>query len=118
MASPYDDVPWADEPPPDDDVPPEDTEAPRRSPAARPGSSGHRVQDGLTVTTSSAPRGPATGPTSKNVAPATGMPALPLVRPADDEPSADDVDLDGSNLVGPKVVEQILGGVVIEDREE
>jgi len=54
----------------------------------------------------------------KNTAPAAGVPALPLVRPADDEPSADDVDLDGSNLVGAKVVEQILGGVVIEDREE
>jgi hypothetical protein len=44
--------------------------------------------------------------------------ARPRTRPQDDEPSDDDEDLDGSNLVGPSVVEQLLGGRVIEEREE
>jgi hypothetical protein len=32
-------------------------------------------------------------------------------------PSSDDVDLDGSNLVGAQVVQQLLGGRVIEETE-
>jgi DNA polymerase-3 subunit gamma/tau len=40
------------------------------------------------------------------------------LRPIDDEPSADDPDIEGSNLVGAAVVEQILGGRVIEERED
>jgi DNA polymerase-3 subunit gamma/tau len=40
------------------------------------------------------------------------------VRLADDVPSVDDVDLEGANLVGASVVEQLLGGRVIEDRQE
>ena len=39
-----------------------------------------------------------------------------MVRLADDIPSADDVDLEGSGLVGASVVEQLLGGRVIEER--
>jgi DNA polymerase-3 subunit gamma/tau len=42
----------------------------------------------------------------------------PPVRLADDEPSIDDVDLEGADLVGATVVEQLLGGRVIEDRQE
>ncbi len=42
----------------------------------------------------------------------------PAVRLADDLPSPDDVDLDGSHLVGASVVEQLLGGRVIEDRTD
>jgi DNA polymerase-3 subunit gamma/tau len=40
------------------------------------------------------------------------------LRPVDDEPSADDPDMEGSNLVGAPVVEQILGGRLIEERED
>jgi DNA polymerase-3 subunit gamma/tau len=42
----------------------------------------------------------------------------PRLRPIDDEPSADDPDIEGSNLVGAAVVEQILGGRLIEERED
>ena len=45
-------------------------------------------------------------------------PAPRVVRLADDEPSADDPDLEGANLVGASVVEQLLGGRVIEDRKD
>jgi hypothetical protein len=38
------------------------------------------------------------------------------VRPADDVPSDDDPDLEGSNLVGASVVEQLLGGRVIDEQ--
>ena len=41
-----------------------------------------------------------------------------MLRLADDVPSADDVDLDGSGLVGASVVEQLLGGRVIEERHD
>jgi hypothetical protein len=41
-----------------------------------------------------------------------------VVRLADDIPSADDVDLEGSGLVGASVVEQLLGGRVIEERQD
>ena len=40
------------------------------------------------------------------------------LRPIDDEPSADDPNIEGSNLVGAAVVEQILGGRLIEERED
>jgi hypothetical protein len=43
---------------------------------------------------------------------------MPTVRPADDVPSDDDPDLEGSNLVGASVVEQLLGGRVIEDKRD
>jgi hypothetical protein len=42
----------------------------------------------------------------------------PVVRLADDVPSVDDVDLEGSDLVGASVVEQLLGGRVIEERHD
>jgi len=45
-------------------------------------------------------------------------PAPRVVRLADDVPSVDDPDLEGSNLVGASVVEQLLGGRVIEDRQD
>jgi hypothetical protein len=40
------------------------------------------------------------------------------VRLADDVPSVDDIDLEGSDLVGASVVEQLLGGRVIEERHD
>jgi hypothetical protein len=36
----------------------------------------------------------------------------------DDEPSADDADVEDSGMVGPSVVAQLLGGRVIEERNE
>lgn len=44
-------------------------------------------------------------------------PASPS-RPEDDEPSADDLDMEGSGLVGAPVIEKLLGGRVIEERQE
>jgi DNA polymerase-3 subunit gamma/tau len=38
--------------------------------------------------------------------------------PQDDQPSADDPDMEGSSLVGPPVIEKLLGGRVIEERSE
>jgi len=35
----------------------------------------------------------------------------------EDEPSLDDEDVEGADLVGTAVVEQLLGGKVIEDRD-
>ena len=58
----------------------------------------------------SAPSAPATSPAvAARPAPAVTsvvLPAGPTVRPADDVPSHDDPDLEGSNLVGASVVEQ------------
>jgi hypothetical protein len=36
---------------------------------------------------------------------------------ADDEPSSDDPDFEGTHLVGAQVVQQLLGGRVIEERD-
>jgi DNA polymerase-3 subunit gamma/tau len=36
----------------------------------------------------------------------------------DDEPSVDDPTIEESGLVGPSVVAQLLGGRVIEERDE
>ncbi|HET9655381.1 MAG TPA: hypothetical protein VFP72_08500, partial [Kineosporiaceae bacterium] len=52
------------------------------------------------------------------VAPAAAAGPGPRLRPMDDEPSVDDPDIEGSNLVGAPVVEQILGGRLIEERED
>jgi DNA polymerase-3 subunit gamma/tau len=113
---PSDDIPLPPEPPPDD-VPPEDTDAPRgRSPrsaappAARPAAPAQAAPEVTTVVLPPAPAARTAGPTTR--------PAGPSVRPADDVPSADDPDLEGSNLVGASVVEQLLGGRVIEDRKD
>ncbi len=97
---PSDDIPLPPEPPPDD-VPPEDTDAPRRRPA---------------------PAAPASPRAQAAARPATEvttvvLPPGPSVRPADDVPSIDDPDLEGSNLVGASVIEQLLGGRVIEERK-
>ena len=44
---------------------------------------------------------------------ATGAATAP-----DDEPSVDDPDIEGSGLVGPSVVAQVLGSRVIEERND
>jgi hypothetical protein len=40
-----------------------------------------------------------------------------VVTLADDVPSADDPDFEGSHLVGAQVVQQLLGGRVIEEQD-
>ncbi|MBI4941095.1 MAG: hypothetical protein HY830_10140, partial [Actinobacteria bacterium] len=42
----------------------------------------------------------------------------PRTAPRDDEVSFDDADVEGSALVGAPVVEQLLGGKLIDEREE
>jgi DNA polymerase-3 subunit gamma/tau len=54
---------------------------------------------------------------SRAVEPAPTMPRVPLVDAADDEPSRDDVDAADSGLVGRPVVEQLLGGRVIDETD-
>jgi DNA polymerase-3 subunit gamma/tau len=51
-------------------------------------------------------------------APAPPRQPAPTIRLADDVPSVDDIDLEGSGLVGASVVEQLLGGRVIEERHD
>ena len=80
------------QPPPPDEPPVPDDEAPPELPANGAGRRGR-----LTLVTS------APEPTSE---------------PAPDEPRRDDADLAGSDLVGPQVVEQMLGGRIIEERED
>jgi DNA polymerase-3 subunit gamma/tau len=114
-ATPYDDVPPPplDEPPPaDDEVPPDDGRASRRPAPA--GGSGPRP---------AAPRPAASRPAAPR--PAASRPATPRSAPAPanvdltgDEPSHDDADIEGSDLVGARVVEQLLGGRVIEERSQ
>jgi DNA polymerase-3 subunit gamma/tau len=100
---PTDDIPLPPEPPPDD-LPPEDPDARRRPAAAAPKAS----------PAASPPASPRPVPEVQSVV----LPPGPTVRPADDVPSDDDPDLEGSNLVGASVVEQLLGGRVIEERKD
>jgi DNA polymerase-3 subunit gamma/tau len=93
-----DDIPLPPEPPPDDQ-PPEPEGGARRRPAAA-GSSSPGAARAASVTLPAA------------------APAPRVVRLADDVPSVDDPDVEGSNLVGASVVEQLLGGRVIEDRQD
>jgi DNA polymerase-3 subunit gamma/tau len=97
--SPEEDIPLPPEPPPDD-LPPEESayERSRRLSGSRP-----------SPTEGVAPPAPA---------PAQQWQPAPTIRLADDVPSVDDVDLEGSGLVGASVVEQLLGGRVIEERHD
>jgi DNA polymerase-3 subunit gamma/tau len=94
-----DDIPLPPEPPPDD-IPPEESayERSRRLSGSRPS--------------------PAEGVAPPTAAPAQQRQPAPTIRLADDVPSVDDVDLEGSGLVGASVVEQLLGGRVIEERHD
>ncbi len=90
--SPFDDVPPPDEPLPDDEPPFE------------PGPP---------------PDAAAAGARRPRTRPATGRrPPAPPPKPEDDEPSADDPDIEGSGMVGAPVIEQLLGGRIIEERPE
>jgi DNA polymerase-3 subunit gamma/tau len=96
-----DDIPLPPEPPPDD-IPPEEGahERTRRMSGSRPS--------------------PAEGvaPPTAGPAPAPQRQPAPSIRLADDVPSVDDIDLEGSGLVGASVIEQLLGGRVIEERHD
>lgn len=61
------------------------------------------------------PLGPSAGPAA-GAGPGTDGPPR-TIDLADDIPSSDDVDFEGSHLVGAQVVQQLLGGRVIEERE-
>ena len=106
-ATPYDEVP----PPPLDEPPPREDELP--------------PDDGWSGRTRRAPAA-ASGPAPRATRPVPAQPADPPLQAAaprrisldDDVPSADDPDIEGSHLVGARVVEQLLGGRVIEEREE
>jgi len=107
-SSPYDDIPPPlDEPPPEEEVPPDDG---RSAPRAR----------AVTVPRPPTPSpAPAPAPASP---PPTQAGSTRVVRatvtPADDEPSADDADFEGSHLIGAQVVQELLGGRVIEERDQ
>ena len=97
-AEPRDDIPLPPEPPPDD-LPPEPEGSARRRPAPAGASSPGAARPASVTLPAAAP-------------------APRVVRLADDVPSVDDPDLEGANLVGASVVEQLLGGRVIEDRQD
>ena len=102
--TPYDEIPPPDEPPPDDEPPPEDSGRPETGPRG----SGR----------------PETGPRGSGRAnppatpPATPPAAARTIALSDDEVSPDDPVIDGASLVGAAVVEQMLGGRIIEERSE
>jgi hypothetical protein len=56
-------------------------------------------------------------PPTSTPAPADAEPEPRVVTLADDVPSADDPDIEGSHLVGAQVVQQLLGGRVIEETD-
>ncbi|MFN0281645.1 MAG: hypothetical protein ACKVZ6_06700, partial [Kineosporiaceae bacterium] len=74
-----------------------------KAPAARPGN--RSAGDRGTGERGAAERG-------------AGRQPVRLTAPRDEEASFDDPDVEDSSLVGAPVVEQLLGGKVIEDREE
>jgi DNA polymerase-3 subunit gamma/tau len=95
---PEDDVPPPmDEPPRDDEPPPPEDLAVRRRAQARP------------------PADPSAVPPSSGPAP---PPEVSVSAAMDVDISVDDPDIEGSSLVGRPVVEQLLGGRVIEERDE
>jgi DNA polymerase-3 subunit gamma/tau len=103
-----DDIPLPPEPPPDD-VPPEEAPSERSGRASNPTAGDAPAgRPGVPVTAPSSPSGESAAPSV----------AGPVIRLADDLPSADDADLAGSDLVGASVVEQLLGGRVIEERRD
>jgi DNA polymerase-3 subunit gamma/tau len=95
-----DDIPLPDEPPPDEPPVPDDgyRRAPEPPPSAPPPSAPPR-------------------PSSPRRAAPAAVPSQPSGPTDDDEPSMDDADIEGSHLVGAPVVEQLLGGRVIEEHD-
>ena len=131
------DIPPPDEPLPDDEpplpdaLPPEDVDlsrvtappAPGRpaaapAAAARPASTRPASARPASARPASAPSA-AAAPAPARAEPEPPGPARPVVAPAqDDEISIDDPDIEGSSLMGASLVEQLLGGRVIEERAE
>ena len=131
MADPYADadIPIPDEPPVgEDEVPPEDAGF-RGRPAPRPDQSSRPTAPAAQAA-ASAPSAPArtTGaPRPESTRPGHRGATAPGQRPEparagtslrDDEVSLDDADIEDSSLVGAPVVEQLLGGRLIDEREE
>ena len=121
-SSPYDDIPpnLDDPPPADDEVPPDDSGNGKRT-AAAPGPAQEPERQGESVVPATATPGtvpaaqprPAPNPRPRAKPKPQVEPAVVL--PKDDVISVDDVDLDSTSLVGMPVVEQLLGGTVIEE---
>jgi DNA polymerase-3 subunit gamma/tau len=116
-----DDIPLPPEPP-SDEPPPED----EFDPYARPTGplSPRRPEPAVSPTAEQeAPAHPSRfetlRATARGSSPARARPggAVSSAVP-DDQPSADDDDVESSGLVGPSVVAQLLGGRVIEERDE
>ena len=57
-------------------------------------------------------------PPARLVQPAPAAQPAPAVQPADDEAADDDADVADSGLVGQPVVEQLLGGRVIDESDD
>lgn len=120
-APPSDDVPLppeppADEPPPEDDFDPY-TRPPGPLSATRPVVDLTSHPSGAASTHDRGTR-PSRYATLRAAAPAADRESVAPIAVSDDEPSVDDVTLEESGLVGPTVVAQLLGGRVIEEREE
>jgi DNA polymerase III subunit gamma/tau len=145
QVTPYDDIPPSDEPPPEDERPPEQHGWSRR-PASGPadtapaglGQAAPRTNQATPGTSEAAPETSEAEPRTSEAEPTrpAGVPRLESARPArtartrsaaappavtvvsDDEASPDDPEIEGSGLVGAAVVEQMLGGRIIEERRE
>ena len=129
-ASPYDDIPPSlDEPPPEDELPPDDgrpapsawpkaTRPPTSTPARE--SAREQVPEPTPAPTPAPVRAPA--PTwepapARSTAPEPAPP-VESSRTVDltDDMASDDLDYEGAHLVGAKVVQDVLGGRVVEEQ--
>ena len=129
-ASPYDDIPPSlDEPPPEDELPPDDgrpapnawpkaTRPPTSTPAREPAR--EQAPEPSPAPTPAPVRAPA--PTwepapARSTAPEPAPP-VESSRTVDltDDMASDDLDYEGAHLVGAKVVQDVLGGRVVEEQ--
>ena len=109
-APPVDDIPPPDEPPPLDEPPPPDEPPYERSTRSAPA----RPEPARPQPTRSQPASrPAPQPQAHQAHQAPRVSAA-----LDEDVSIDDPEIEGSGLVGRPVVEQLLGGRVIEERDE
>jgi len=109
-----DDIP-PPEAPPDDEEPPETSTPPPAEPGAQTGAqSGAKAPSAAKAAQAPAQVVLPADPPAASRRRGTQPPALVV----DDEPSPDDPEFEGSGLVGPLLVEQLLGGQVIEERTD
>ncbi|MFN8081972.1 MAG: DNA polymerase III subunit gamma and tau [Kineosporiaceae bacterium] len=108
-APPEDDIPPPmDEPPPDDAPPPPEDEPVRTRPGSPPAGRPAPDTPRAASARSSAPSVPGSG----------ARPRPTVSASVDQDISLDDPEIEGSGMVGRPVVEQLLGGRVIEERDE